>query len=155
MSKKSLEWKKIRWAGNIFHHLLRAGEPRCLLARLRLLRGQKIQHTFLETLTKKNSLRNLARFYGGLFQYEILEIFTKGLLLKIIIWTWFFFKYCRVLSLKTKKYVFKKDASHLKIPLHSKRHKKNIEKRERKIKDEKKSINNNKYFFNFIFFVRK
>ena len=32
--------EKIQWAGKIFQYLLRAGEPRCLLAHLRLLRGQ-------------------------------------------------------------------------------------------------------------------
>ena len=32
--------------------------------------------TILGTLTKKNSLRNLARFDSGRFELEILEIFT-------------------------------------------------------------------------------
>ena len=60
-------------------------------------------HTILETLTKKNSLQNLTMFYGGLFELEILEIFTTVFFLKTIVWTWIVFKYCRVLSLKTKK----------------------------------------------------
>ena len=46
---------------------------------------QKSQYTILEISTKKNSLRNLTRFYGGLFELEILEIFTTAYLLKTII----------------------------------------------------------------------
>ena len=42
MSKNSLHWKKIRWTRKIFQHRLRAGEPRCLLTRLRSLRGQSL-----------------------------------------------------------------------------------------------------------------
>ena len=37
-----LTLKKKRWAGKIFRHLLRAREPRCLLARLYSLRRQKL-----------------------------------------------------------------------------------------------------------------
>ena len=40
----------------------------------------------------------------------------------------------------------------LKIAWHSKRQKKNIEKRERKTKNKKKSYNNDKYFFTFTLF---
>ena len=40
------------------------------------IKTKTIQHTILEISTKKNSLRNLARFYGGLFELEILEIST-------------------------------------------------------------------------------
>ena len=105
--------------------------------------------------TKKNLLRNLTRFHGGLFELEILEIFTTVFLLKTVIWTWIFFKYCRVFSLKTKKNLLKKDASNLTISWQSKRQKKNIKKRERKTRNEKKSNNNNKYFFTFNFFMRK
>ena len=46
---------------------------------------KKIQHTILETITKKNSTRNFARFLGGLFELEILEIFATAFLLKTII----------------------------------------------------------------------
>ena len=67
---------------------------------------KKIEHTILEKFSKNNSLRNLTSFYGELF--EFLEIFTK-----IIIWTWVFFKHCRVPTLKTKKNLLKKDARHL------------------------------------------
>ena len=35
---------------------------------------KKIRHTVLEISSKKNSLRNLARFRGGLFELEVLEI---------------------------------------------------------------------------------
>ena len=48
---------------------------------------KKIQYTILEISTKKNSLRNLARFHGGFFELEIPESFTKAFLLKTIIWT--------------------------------------------------------------------
>ena len=37
---------------------------------------KKIQYTILEISTKKNSLRNLTRFYGGLFELGIPETFT-------------------------------------------------------------------------------
>ena len=57
----------------------------------------KIHHTILETFTKKNSLRNLTRFLVWFFELENL-IFLN----------------CRVLCLKTKKNLLKKDASHLK-----------------------------------------
>ena len=51
---------------------------------------------------------------------------------------------------KNKENNLKKDASNLKINLHSKRQKKNIEKIERKMKNEKKSnCKNNKYLFVF------
>ena len=57
--------------------------------------------------------------------------------------------------LKIKKNL-KKDASYLKIAWHSKRQKKNIEKWERKTKNEKKSnSNNNFFFFTFKFSYRK
>ena len=45
----------------------------------------KIQHTISETFTKKNPLRNLTRFYGGLFEFDILEVFTTAFLRKAII----------------------------------------------------------------------
>ena len=112
--------------------------------------NKSIQHSNLDTFTKKNSLRNLARFHGGLFELIILEIFTIAFLLKTMVWTYW---YCRLLSLKTEKNL-KKDAIHLKIAWHSKRQKENIGKRERKT-NEKKSNNNNKYFFTFTFLYGK
>ena len=51
----------------------------------------KIQHLILEAFTKKNSLHNLTRFYGGRFELEILEIFTAFLLKTITILTRIFF----------------------------------------------------------------
>ena len=63
----------------------------------------KIQHLILEAFTKKNSLHNLTRFYGGRFELEILEIFTAFLLKTITILTRIFLQYCSVLSLKRKK----------------------------------------------------
>ena len=39
--KNLLTDKKMRWAGKIFKHVLRAGEPRCLLARLRSKNNSK------------------------------------------------------------------------------------------------------------------
>ena len=88
----------------------------------------------METFIKKNSLQNLKKFYGGLFELEILEIFITPSLLKIIILIWIFFKYCRVLSFKTKKISLKKDASHLNVIWHGKTQKKNFEKRKKKRK---------------------
>ena len=64
---------------------------------------KKIQYAILKISTKKNSLWNLIRFQGGFFELEIPESFTKGFLLKTIIWTWIFFKHCTVLSLKRNK----------------------------------------------------
>ena len=43
----------------------------------------------------------LTRYYGRLFELKILEILTTAFLLRT--WTLVFFKYCWVLSLKTKK----------------------------------------------------
>ena len=45
----------------------------------------KNQYNSFEISTKKNSLRNLARFHSELFELEILEIFTIVFLLKTII----------------------------------------------------------------------
>ena len=78
--------------------------------------------TYQEILAAKFKM-----LHGGLLELEILGIFTTVFLLKTIIWTWIFFNYCR-------KMLWKKDTSHLKIAWHSKRQKKIIEKRERKIK---------------------
>ena len=95
---------------------------------------KKIKHTILETCTKKKSLRNLTRFHGGLFELEILEIFTAAFLLKTIT-----SQVMHNVLLKNKKNLLKKDASHLKGAW--------IEKRERKTKNEKKPNKSNKYFF--------
>ena len=94
---------------------------------------KRISTLFLRHLPKI-SIWNLTRFYGGLFGFEILEIFTTAFLLKTIIWTWTFFKYSRVLSLNTKAKSSQKrcNANHLKIAWHRKRQKTNIEQRERK-----------------------
>ena len=75
---------------------------------------KKTEQTILEISTKKNYLRNFTSFYGGLFQFEILEILTIIFFLKTIILTSIFFEHCRVLSLKVKQNRFKKDASQLK-----------------------------------------
>ena len=56
---------------------------------------------------------------------------------------------------KEKKALIKKDVSHLETASHSKIQKKNIEKRERKMKNKKKSINNDKYFFTVTLLYRK
>ena len=45
---------------------------------------KKIQHGILDRYSKKGSLRNLTSFHGGLFELEILEIFTTAFLLKAI-----------------------------------------------------------------------
>ena len=64
------------------------------------MKTKKFQYTILEISTKKNSLRNLTRFHGGLFELEILEIFQalQSALLK-----------------NETKNLLKKDASQLKI----------------------------------------
>ena len=49
------------------------------------LKKKKIQHIISEMFIKKNSLRNLTKFRGGLFELEILENFTTSFLLKAII----------------------------------------------------------------------
>ena len=65
--------------------------------------------------TKKKSLRNLTRFYGGLFELEILEIFTTVFLLKLLFELEFFFQILKRALLKNKKNLLKNDASHLKL----------------------------------------
>ena len=49
------------------------------------IKTMKFQHTVNETFTKKKSLRDLTRFHGGLFELEILEIFSTDFLLINII----------------------------------------------------------------------
>ena len=51
---------------------------------------KNIQHTILETFSKKNLTQNLTRFHGELFEFESLEILETAFLLKTIIWTWIF-----------------------------------------------------------------
>ena len=77
------------------------------------LKLSKNQHTILETFTKKNLLWNLTRFYGGLFELEILETFTWTFSLGTIIRTWIFFQALQNTLLKGD--LLKKDASHLKF----------------------------------------
>ena len=77
---------------------------------------KKNQYTILEIFTKKNSLRNLTRFHGGLFQFEILETFAIAFLLKTVIWTYFFVQVLPSALLKNEtKNLLEKDASQLKI----------------------------------------
>ena len=57
---------------------------------------------FINKISKKNSTRLHDEFFG----LKILETFTKGFLLKLVIWI--FFKYCKVLFLKTGKIFTKK-----------------------------------------------
>ena len=73
-------------------------------------------------------------------------------LLKTLIWTWIFFQYCRVLSLKTEKIFSKKDASQVKITWNNKRQKQNIEKRDRKNKIRKSQTTTVSIFLK-IFFI--
>ena len=47
-----------------------------------VIKTRKSQHTILETFTKKKSLRNLSR-YHGLFELEVLEIFTTDFYLNL------------------------------------------------------------------------
>ena len=106
-------------------------------------------HTILETLTKKNSLQNLTMFNGGLFELEILEIFTTVFFLKAIVWTWIIFKYFRVLFLKTKKKSCQKSWKPARKLADIARG------RRKTAKNGKKSNNSNKYFFYFYFFIQK
>ena len=74
-------------------------------------------------------------FYGGFFELEILEMFPTAYLLKTIIWTWIFIKYCGKLSLKTKHKIFSKNLkTTLNIGWHSKRQKKILKKEKGKRK---------------------
>ena len=50
--KKSLDWKKIQWAGKIFQHLLPVGEPRCLLAHFQLWGNNENSYYLLCSCTK-------------------------------------------------------------------------------------------------------
>ena len=60
--------------------------------------------------------------------------FSQQLFLKNYYLNLKFFKYCRVLSLKRKKNLLKKDASYLKIAWHSQRQKKkHLKKRKKKV----------------------
>ena len=83
------------------------------------------------------------------FELEIQKIFTTAFFLKTIT------QVLQSALLKDERKNLKKNASELKIVWHSKRHKKNIEKREIKTKTEKKLNNNNEYFFTFTFLYRK
>ena len=67
---------------------------------------KKTQQIFLGTFTKKNLLRNLTRFHGGFFELEIIGIFRAAFLLKTIISTWIFFKYCGWQSQTTATNIF-------------------------------------------------
>ena len=115
------------------------------------IKTKKIQSTILGTFIKKNSPQNLTVLHCGLIELEILEIFATGYLSKAIIWTWIIFQVLQSATLLKKgKKSPQKDASHQKIAWISKRQKKNIKKRERKTKNEKKS-NNKNIFFTFLY----
>ena len=95
-------------------------------------------------------LQNL-RFQCGLFELKILEIFITAILLKNYYWN-LNFHVLQSAPFKNKN-ILKKYAWHLKIAWHSKRQKKNIEKIGRKRKNEKKLINNTKYFLLLHFYM--
>ena len=103
------------------------------------IKPKRIQRTVLEILTKKNSQRIVTRLHDGLFELEIAEIFTTVFFKTI--WIWIFFKYCRVLSLKSKKNSLPKRCKPSKNWL--RQTEKKIWKRERNMKNGEKS--NNKY----------
>ena len=65
--------------------------------------------------------------------------FSQQLFLKNYYLNLKFFKYCRVLSLKRKKNLLKKDASYLKIAWHSQRQKKKALKKEKEKRKMRKS----------------
>ena len=66
-----------------------------------------------------------------------------------------FFQVLQSTLLKNEKNLLKKDANQLKIAWDNKRQKKDIEKRERKTRNEKKSNNDNKYFWNIFLSIWK
>ena len=106
----------------------------------------------LETFTKKNFATKFSGFMAGYLSWRSYRNFHNSFFIKNYYLNLNFFSSTAECSpLKQKKSKKKKHASHLKIAWYSKRQKKNIEKREIKLKDEEKSNNNNKYFFTFTF----
>ena len=114
--------------------------------------NQKIQHT----ITKKNWLLNSLKvswctiWVGDTRNFHN-SFFVKNYYLKL---SFFQVLQSALLKNKTKKNLTK-DTSYLKIAWHSKRQKKNIEKGERKTKNEKQSNSNNKYFILLLFHIGK
>ena len=115
--------------------------------------NQKIQHT----ITKKNWLLNSLKvswctiWVGDTRNFHN-SFFVKNYYLKL---SFFQVLQSALLKKKKKKNLLRKDTSYLKIAWHSKRQKKNIEKGERKTKNEKQSNSNNKYFILLLFHIGK
>ena len=93
-------------------------------------------------LINKNSIQNPTKFHGGLFELEMEEILTTAFISKTLTWTWrcLFgsFNCYEMFSLKMTKKLLKscKPPKNL-YSWHSRRCKKNNEKRERKLKNRK------------------
>ena len=117
--------------------------------KLPLIRNQN--YKILSTLFSRHLPEKNRHQIWQSFMVGSLEIFTTAFLLKAIIWTWISFKHFRVLSLKTKKNSSQKRCKSIKTCWHSKRQKKNIKKRKRKTKNEKK-LNNSYIFFSLFSF---
>ena len=114
------------------------------------IKTKNIQSTILGTFIKKNSPQNLS---VSLWAYWIGDSrnFHNRLFLKNYYLNLNFFEVLQSATLlKKEKKSSQKDASHQKIAWISKRQKKNIKKRERKTKNEKKS-NNKNIFFTFLY----
>ena len=94
--------------------------------------------------------------FRGLFELEMVEMFTTALLLTNYYLNFKFFQALRSTLLKNEiKNILKKDGSHVKIAwqlIIARDRSKTFKKRERKTKNEKKS---NKSFFTFTFLYRK
>ena len=107
MPKKSLDWKKILWAGKIFQHLLRAGEPRCLLNKklslhkmllhlkckgvllwfYKMLQNRLIfRNSHRSCSIEKGVLKNLVNFTGKHLRVSFFKLQAPTTLLKKRIW---------------------------------------------------------------------
>ena len=111
------------------------------------IKTKKIQHTILKIFNEKNLLQNL-RFQYGIFDLKIQETFITACSLKNY-YLKLNFHVLQSASFKNKN-ILKKYAWHLRIAWHCKRQHKNIG---RKTKNEKKSINNTKYFLLLLFYM--
>ena len=116
----------------------------CVIAKTRCFYGLPLTHN-----------QNKKKF-RGLFELEMVEMFTTTLSLTNYYLNFKFFQALRSALLKNEiKNILKKDGSHLKIAwqlIIARDRSKTFKKRERKTKNEKKS---NKSFFTFTFLYRK
>ena len=105
----------------------------------KLTKTNQIQHAMRHI--RRNLLKNLTTFHGGIFELEILEI-SQQLFVKNYCFNLNIFQVLPSDLIKHEK-KSQRRCKHVKIAWQSKRQKKHIEKRERTIKNGKK-LNNNK-----------